>query len=384
MKKSGMKGGIWAVCFTKTGACLLEKVICRLGLTGIAVEGFYKIREGLDKPGILQPVEDSMAAWMGKAFQEADGILVIGAAGIAVRSAAPWIRDKFTDPALVVMDEKGRFVIPLLSGHVGGGNELGKLLAACTGASLAITTATDVEQRFAVDVFAVKRGLWISSRQRAKEISADVLAGRPVGIFCAFPQRGEIPGELNRICGENDLEEFRGKHLIYLGVKRCRKWERALEEKGGGILYLVPPVLVLGVGCRKATDSAWVKNQIISCLQAEDIWLEAVKTAATIHRKLEEPALRKLCEEMNWELKGYAAQELSAVPGTFSDSPFVEQTVGVGNVCERAAVLGSEGGELILPKQRLQGVTAAVASKGWILDWKEEVEADRWKDYTHM
>ena len=127
-----------------------------------------------------------------------------------------------------------------------------------------------------------------------------------------------------------------------------------------------------------------MKNQIISCLQAEDIWLEAVKTAATIHRKLEEPALRKLCEEMNWELKGYAAQELSAVPGTFSDSPFVEQTVGVGNVCERAAVLGSEGGELILPKQRLQGVTAAVASKGWILDWKEEVEADRWKDYTHM
>lgn len=139
----------------------------------------------------------------------------VGACGIAVRSIAPYVRDKFQDPAVVCVDEAGQFVIPLLSGHVGGANRLAEMVASGIGAVPVVTTATDVEKKFAVDMFAKDHGFAITDRKLAKEISADILAGEPVGVFSdfGFSAWKKIPEGLfeDRICKRNLWVTVSGK-----------------------------------------------------------------------------------------------------------------------------------------------------------------------------
>ena len=108
--------------------------------------------------------------WAREMFASMDALIFIGATGIAVRAIAPLVQDKFYDPAVLVMDELGQFCILLLSGHVGGANELAETISQLTGSQAVITTATDVNHQFAVDVFARKNGLKIADRELAKEI----------------------------------------------------------------------------------------------------------------------------------------------------------------------------------------------------------------------
>ena len=136
---------------------------------------------------------ERLADWRRMAWEQAEGLVFVGAVGIAVRSIAPLLRSKTTDPAVVVVDEAGQFAISLVSGHMGGANQLARQVASCLDATPVVTTATDVNGKFAVDVFAVKNGLAIGSMRRAKEISAAILAGRPVGIHTAYRLEGEVP-----------------------------------------------------------------------------------------------------------------------------------------------------------------------------------------------
>ena len=123
-------------------------------------------------------LSEATAKW----FHQADALIFIAATGIAVRCIAPFVQDKFRDPAVLVMDENGKFVISLMSGHAGGANRLCGLLAETVGAQPVITTATDGRGLFAVDVFSAENGLQISDRTIAKQISARVLAGETLGI----------------------------------------------------------------------------------------------------------------------------------------------------------------------------------------------------------
>ena len=125
-------------------------------------------------------------------FEDCDAIVFIGACGIAVRSIAPFVKSKKIDPAVVVVDEQGQFAISLLSGHIGGANELTEEIAEILRAQSVITTATDLNDKFAVDVFAKKNGCFISDMELAKEISAALLAGKEVGFASDFPWIGEI------------------------------------------------------------------------------------------------------------------------------------------------------------------------------------------------
>ena len=142
-------------------------------------------------------------SWIGSLWGE-KALFFIGAAGIAVRMIAPHVKDKFTDSPVLVMDEKGSYVIPLLSGHVGGAVELAKEIAEKINAQAVLTTATDVEQKFAVDVFAKSNGLVLTDRKKAKEISAVVLDGNKIGLYSVFPIEGKFPEEL-KLC---ETEEF--------------------------------------------------------------------------------------------------------------------------------------------------------------------------------
>ena len=181
-------------------------------------------------------------SWIGSLWGE-KALFFIGAAGIAVRMIAPHVKDKFTDSPVLVMDEKGSYVIPLLSGHVGGAVELAKEIAEKIDAQAVFTTATDVEQKFAVDVFAKSNGLVLTDRKKAKEISAVVLDGKKIGFYSVFPVEGKLPEEL-KLC---ETEELLRNYPYGIRIAE-RSGERREEET---ILDLLPKNLVLGIGCRK-------------------------------------------------------------------------------------------------------------------------------------
>ena len=142
------------------------------------------------------PYTGSLTECTGAVF-DSDARIFVGAAGIAVRAIAPFVKSKKEDPAVIVMDELGKYAVPILSGHLGGANELAEAIAEGTGAVPVLTTGTDLHGKFAVDVFAKKNHLAIESMALAKDISAAVLSGEPVGFVCDFPVKGGIPAEIN-------------------------------------------------------------------------------------------------------------------------------------------------------------------------------------------
>lgn len=321
------------IAFTRRGAALGEAVARHLDAT-------------LHVPPRLAPelgaaAYGSLGAWTAEAWQSRDALIFIGACGIAVRAIAPHVRDKFTDPAVVVMDEGGRYVIPLLSGHVGGANALAAALAEVTGGQAVISTATDVNGRFAVDVWARERGLAITDRQLAKAVSAAVLEGQAVGFRSDFSH--PCPP------GLSPREEELGVYVT------CRR-------SGGPFprtLRLVPRRLIIGIGCRRGIAKAAIARAVEAALEKAALDPLAAAAAATISLKAEEPGLLAFCRERGLPLQVYSAGELAAVPGDFTASPFVRSVTGVDNVCERAAA--ARGGTLLLGKQALEGVTVAIA-----------------------
>ena len=284
-----------------------------------------------------------LATWTAEHFAGDDALVFVGASGIAVRAIAPHVRDKFTDPAVVSVDEAGRFVVPLLSGHVGGANDLARIIADITGGQAAVSTATDVNELFAVDEWAARRGLVILERDVAKEISAALLEGRAVGFRSDFEIDWDLPEGVTY-----------GVANIGFAVSLSEATKPFRRT-----LHLVPRVVTVGVGCRRGTDSEVLRNAVFEALKEAHVSPLAVSALASIDVKKDEPAIRTLARRHALELRFYSAEELAAVPGEFAASDFVRETVGVDNVCERAAL--AQGGRLLLGKQARNGVTVAVA-----------------------
>ena len=294
-------------------------------------------------------------SWIGSLWGE-KALFFIGAAGIAVRMIAPHVKDKFTDSPVLVMDEKGSYVIPLLSGHVGGAVELAKEIAEKINAQAVLTTATDVEQKFAVDVFAKSNGLVLTDRKKAKEISAVVLDGNKIGLYSVFPVEGKFPEEL-KLC---ETEEFLRNYPYGIRIAG-RSGERREEET---ILDLPPKNLVLGIGCRKGISEEEIQSAVNEAKKILGFTEKEVIEIDSIDLKKEEAGL--LSYAAKWKLPFYtfSAEELGKVKCVSSHSEFVRKVTGVDNVCERAAILAAgEDGRLLMPKQCMNRVTIAVAEK---------------------
>lgn len=332
------------IAFTRTGCELAVKLVQGLGkrsayaTASFSVCGPARIAVDLD----IEAYED-LASWTAGHFADADALVFVGAAGIAVRAIAPHVKDKFSDPAVVSVDEAGRFVVPLLSGHVGGANDLARAVADVLGAQVAISTATDVNGLFAVDEWAADHDLAIVEREVAKGISAALLEGKPVGFRSDLDLKWELPQGVTDGAAEIGF-------VVSTSDEDC-PFPRTL--------HLVPRIATVGVGCRRGTDSGILKQAVLDALADARVSPHAVTTLASIDVKQDEPALLELAKSEGWESRFYSAEELAAVPGEFSHSAFVERTVGVGNVCERAAC--AEGGTLIVNKQAGDGVTVAIA-----------------------
>ena len=294
----------------------------------------------------FSPIRPPLADFTAPVFAWADAMVFVGACGIAVRAIAPHVRDKRTDPAVLAVDELGQFVIPLLSGHIGGANRLAARLAEAVGATAVVTTATDVNRRFSVDEWSARQGLYIDDMAAAKAVSAAILEG-PVPVWSDFPIAGDLPAGLEP--GESGP----------LGI--CISWRRKFPFDR--TLLLVPPVLRLGIGCRRGTSSGAIAALADQLLAEHNVHPAAVEAVATIDLKKDETGLLDFCRDRGWPLSCYSAEELAAVEGDFTPSDFVRSVTGVDNVCERAALLGAE--RLLVKKTARGGVTAALALNAW-------------------
>ena len=328
-------------CFSDAGAVLAQK-LC--GLLGLGADCVHSTARFAEKYGFT--AHEKISAGMGELFSLSDVMIFIGAAGIAVREIAPHVRSKLTDPAVIVIDDRGRHVIPVLSGHIGGANAEARIIAGLIAAEPVITTATDGAGRFSCDSWAVTHGCAISSMKTAKEVSAAVLTRDvPVISESGLPEQlpaGLVPGS------DGDIG-------IYIGIHE--------KEPFSSTLRLIPKAVTLGIGCRKNIPEENVEEAVKSALKDAGIDLRAVRRVASIDIKRDEKGILALADRLGAETVFFSAQELNAVPGDFDESEFVKKTVGTGNVCERAAVLA--GGELIIKKTALNGVTVAAAAEEW-------------------
>lgn len=284
-----------------------------------------------------------------------DAIVFFCATGIAVRTIAPFLRHKSVDPAVLVIDESGKFCISLLSGHAGGANELAEQVSSLIGAVPVITTATDREQKFAVDDFARKNGLVITDWKLAKQVSAAVLEGEKIAISSDIALEGALPPELfwqewkedrENICCENPSIWISYRQQVY--PAHCK------------VLQLLPRLIAAGIGCRRGTPEEKIAAAIEQCLSDEKIRFEAVFAIASIDLKRDEDGILSYCRGKGLPFLTFSSDTLGQLPGEFTDSPFVEKTTGVSNVCERSAVAASSG-SLICPKRVYDGVTVALA-----------------------
>ena len=290
-----------------------------------------------------------LADWTARQFAGSDALVFVGAVGIAVRAIAPHCQSKAQDPAVVVLDECGRFAVPILSGHLGGANELARRLAAVCGAVPVITTATDANGVFAVDEWARHQNCAVPEPERIKKVSGALLAGRTVRFASDWPIAGSPPAGLAEDAAAPEL-----------ALTLC---------PAGDALHLVPRIGVLGVGCRRGTGADTLAEAFAAFCAQAGFAPQCIAAAASIDLKQNEAGLLAFCQSRGWPVEFFTAEQLRAAPGSFTPSAFVQSVTGVDNVCERSAVLAA-GGTLVFHKYAHTGVTFALAVRPYAPDWR--------------
>ncbi|MBO4911503.1 MAG: precorrin-3B C(17)-methyltransferase [Butyrivibrio sp.] len=281
-------------------------------------------------------------------FQKGNILIFIGAAGIAVRAIAPYIEDKTKDPAVIVIDEAGMNVIPLLSGHIGGGVREAKRIAELIGANCVVTTASDVSGEFAVDVFASDNGFAISDMKKAKEFTARLLEEKKANYEVDDEIRGLADFDIDT--GYSNVVRSTGDADFTISFHK--------DKSESGVLNLIPKCIAIGVGCKKGTPFEKLSAFIDEKLSEHNIDKRAVSVIASADIKKDEEGLVLAAKELGAEFKTFSSEVLMAQEGEFSSSEFVKSITGCDNVCERA-VSACGCRKIIVSKESFDGMTFA-------------------------
>ncbi len=295
----------------------------------------------------VERVEEKASVWTGKSFEECDAIVYIGAIGIAVRYIAPYIKSKTVDPAIIGMDEHGRWTVALLAGHIGGANALTARIAERLGSEPIITTATDLNGKFSVDTFATVNNLRIMGMKIAQDVSVRILDGAFMGFTSEFPVDGELPAGLTLA----DSGEF--------GVSISTDLEKKPFDT---TMRLVPMDIVLGVGCKRDTDPAKLQEFVDEVLAEDGIPMERIGAVCSIDLKKDEAAILNLAKHYRVPARFFTSEELMSLEGEFSRSEFVKSITSVDCVCERSSMMPF-GGEIIRRKTARDGMTLAICRR---------------------
>ncbi len=309
----------------------------------------------------------SIGEWVRDRFYVSDALIFVGAIGIAVRAIAPYVKSKATDPAVVVIDDRGQYIIPILSGHIGGANKLARDIADSLGAEAIITTSTDINGVLGIDEWAVNNGLIIDETSAIKRVSSKLIASNSIKIASIY----KITKDNNESVGNIEIHEFDSPININ---KNCSEYDVIIDyhniinnksnDADSSPLHLIPQTLIVGIGCKRGTSKEAITAAYKEFLCTNNISPKAICGLASIDLKSNEQGLLDFAYEERLDISFYTADELNSVEGDYTGSEFVKRITGTDNICERSAVFrGGKGSRVIVNKSRYDGITMAIAEK---------------------
>lgn len=350
----GFAGTVAVYALTESGARTAARLAAAVGGSlflsrerGGSVQGFSGAVERF--PG--QELEQTVAAQ----WRRFDGHVFVMASGIVVRKIAPLLVSKTRDPAVVVCDENGRYAISLLSGHIGGANRLAQQAAAVLQGQAVVTTATDVQGLMAFDEWAARQGWRVETPGTIKQLNSLLLARKRVGI--ALP-----PDVVRQAYGGRENVVPVDPAALPGDIEGLVVLDRPDFAGAGAIpvLRLARPGVVLGIGCNRGVPEDAIEAAVQDALRGHRIEPAQVRGVASLDLKRDEEGLLAVARRHGWALTFFSAEELGriAVP---NPSAAVEDATGTASVAEAAAIAAS-GGRLLVPKQKYDGITVAVAA----------------------
>ena len=305
---------------------------------------------------------ESLTTLLPRLFAEVDGLVCIMATGIVVRTLAPHLKGKAADPAVVVLDEAGRFAISLLSGHLGGANELAGELAELLGGTAVITTATDVNGLPAWDDVARRLGYGVEPLARVKTLNSLLLRGERIALvdrdggvaaaFAALPQ-------IERFGTFAAALQAQAAGTVFVSNRNLPQLDRT-----PGLLVLRPRNLAVGLGCNRGTSAEEIEAAVREVLSEAFLAFASLAVVATITAKSDEAGLLAFAERHRLRVDFHPPAALNAVAVPSPPSAHALAAVGASGVCEPAALLSAGATGLLVRKKKLGNVTVAVAEIG--------------------
>ncbi len=294
------------------------------------------------------------------AFKRSGALVFISAAGIAVRAIAPLVKAKHLDPAVVVVDERARFAVSLLSGHLGGANRITADIAAALDATPVITTATELWGLPSAEDIASAFSFTVENPGSIKAVNSAILDGRTVHIvdrdgarLRALKERFGKGGFRFRKSAPGQLKEGEALILVTSGNETGPVARRALA--------LRPREIVAGIGCGRGVPKEEIKKALRAALRKAGVSPLSLRCFATIELKRGERGIRALAKEMRVKVEYFGSGRLAGVKAPSPRSAFVKEIAGAWGVAEPAALLSSGAGKLCLKKIRRGRVTVALA-----------------------
>jgi cobalt-precorrin 5A hydrolase len=281
---------------------------------------------------------------MQELFSKYKGIVFIGSTGIAVRLCAPFLNHKTVDPAVVVIDDLCRFSISLVSGHLGGANQLAQNLSELLQCQPVITTSSDGRNIEAIDMFAMNNGLYIQDMEAAKKITALMIEGKPIKL------ESEVDLELKY----HNLTDCNYDGVIFVSSK-----QEISSSKPYCVLY--PKNINIGIGCRRGKTKDEIIKAIMAVFTENNLSLKSINKIATVDVKSDEAGIIEACKELECTMVIFNRDEIRKIEDQFAASGFVKSTIGVSSVCEPCATLA--GGEMIVSKTVIDGITIAISKE---------------------
>ena len=276
-------------------------------------------------------------------FSQYDGHIFIMASGIVIRKIAGLIGTKDKDPAVLLIDEGKHFVISLLSGHLGGANELTHSLANILKLVPVITTSSDVTGKIAVDTISQKLNAELEDLKSAKDVTSLIVNGQKVNIL--------LPKNV-KVSDKNSADGF-----ILVSNKKNIKYTR-----------IYPKNLILGIGCKKNTKAEDILSAIENCLDKNNLDIKSVKKIATVDVKENEQGLINAAKFLNLDLEIVSRDKIKKIQNQFEGSDFVEKTIGVRAVSEPVALLSSVGnGKFLVMKEKYNGITISIYEEEMVI-----------------
>ena len=344
------------IAITRKGARLGNQLLSLLPESQLYVPARFASEAG--GYGFQEPVGEVIK----REFGNCRALVLIMAVGVAVRSLASELRSKCQDPSVVVVDEAGKSVVSLLSGHLGGANELARTVASAIGAQPVITTASDVSETIAVDRLGREFGWELENEAKVTKVSAAIVNGDDVGAYRDAGERNwckdSLPGNICVFASLEALEESGCQAALIITDRLLGQEHQALLERA--VIYR-PKSLVVGIGCNLGTSCSQIEEAVTQVLLEHRLSVTSIRNIATIDLKRDEQGLMEFAQRHNLPLEFFTKETLSQTKFPSSPSGMTFKWIGTPAVCEPAALLSSKSTRLVVPKTKLGNIAIAVA-----------------------